>query len=507
MPIFAAVDIGSNSVRLKVARLVRRRLQTLHEDREVTRLGEAVFRGGLLAPAAMAQTIKVLQRFHRAAQKHGADRVRVVATSALRDARNAHSFREWVRAATGWQVEVVTGLDEARLIHLAILSNSRLSPSPVLLMDLGGGSCELTVSRRGHIKETVSLPLGAVRLTREFLRHNPPKKKEMARMGRFIAEEVGRVAASIAAARAHRMIATSGTAAALSVNRRRAQGKRGSIVVSRRATAKMAAKLAKLTEAERQRLPGIGTKRAEIIVAGTTVFAEVMERCGLPGFRYSPLGLRDGLLAEMAAEHDRRTRSRRQIESDRRDALQALGARYQADAAHAQQVREHALELFGELRELHQLPAEYEEWLTAAAMLHEVGGYVNRAGRHRHTYYIIAHSELFGYTQGQRRLIAAIARYLGKSRPAPGDRALKVLPLGDREPVRRAVVLLRLAAALDQGRRGAVRRVRAKVKGSRVLLTLKSRRRSGADLEVWALEKERGYFREVFGRELAAALS
>src|ERR1700675_2793680 len=231
MPIFAAVDIGSNSVRLKVARLVRRRLQTLHEDREVTRLGESVLRGGFLAPAAMAQTIKVLQRFHRAAQKHGADRVRVVATSALRDARNAHSFREWVRAATGWEVEVVTGLDEARLIHLAIVSNSRLSPSPVLLMDLGGGSCELTVSRKGHIKETVSLPLGAVRLTREFLRHAPPKKKEMARMRKFIAEEVGRVAGRIAATRVHRMIATSATAAALSENRRRAQGKRrGNIV-------------------------------------------------------------------------------------------------------------------------------------------------------------------------------------------------------------------------------------------------------------------------------------
>lgn len=507
MPIFAAVDIGSNSVRLKVARLVRRRLQTLHEDREVTRLGEAVFRGGMLAPAAMAQTIKVLQRFHRAAQKHGADRVRVVATSALRDARNAHSFREWVRAATGWQVEVVTGLDEARLIHLAILSNSRLSPSPVLLMDLGGGSCELTVSRRGHIKETVSVPLGAVRLTREFLRHDPPKKKEMARMRRFIAEEVGRIAARIAAARVHRMIATSGTAEAMSENRRRTQGLRpGNVVVSRRAAAKLAAKLARMSAEERQRLPGIGTKRTEIIVAGATVFAEVMERCGLSGFRYSPLGLRDGLLAEMAAEHDRRTRSRRQIESDRQDALLSLSARYQADEEHAQQVRGHALELFRELRELHQLPAVYEEWLTAAAMLHEVGGYVNRAGRHRHTYYIIAHSEIFGYTQAQRRLIAAIARYLGKSRPAPGDRALKLLPLGEREPVRRAVVLLRLASALDQGRRGAVRRVRAKVKDSRVLLTLKCRR-AGADLEVWALEKERGYFREVFGRELAAALS
>src|SRR5580765_7705649 len=155
MPTFAAVDIGSNSVRLKISRLVSHRLVEIHEDREVTRLGESVFRNGFLSPEAIALTVKVLRRFHRAAQRTGADVVRVVATSALRDARNSRAFLEWVRSATGWSVEIISGLEEARLIHLGIISNGRVNANPVLLVDLGGGSCELTLSRKGQILETV----------------------------------------------------------------------------------------------------------------------------------------------------------------------------------------------------------------------------------------------------------------------------------------------------------------------------------------------------------------
>jgi len=153
---------------------------------------------------------------------------------------------------------------------------------------------------------------------------------------------------------------------------------------------------------------------------------------------------------------------------------------------------------------VHRLPPEYEEWLSAAAMLYEVGDYVNRNGRHRHAYYIVAHSEILGYTPEQRRIIAAIARYLGKSRPLPGDAAMKALPPSDRERVRKACLLLRLARALNLGRSGAVRGTRVRV-GSTVHLVLESKPRASVDLELWAVEKERDYFLEVFGRELSAA--
>src|SRR5262252_6898730 len=215
MPVFAAVDIGSNSVRLKIARLRGHKLQFIHEDREVTRLGEGVFRSNFLSPESMAETVKVLRRFHRTAQRLGTDSVRVVATAALRDARNSQAFLEWVRSATGWTVEIISGLEEARLIHLGLVSHLRLSTSTVLMIDLGGGSCELTVSVKGHIRETVSLPLGAVRLTNEFLRHDPPRKPELRRLRGFIGREAGRIMERITRSKPKVVIATSGTAESL----------------------------------------------------------------------------------------------------------------------------------------------------------------------------------------------------------------------------------------------------------------------------------------------------
>src|ERR1700723_3680719 len=263
MPTFAAVDIGSNSVRLKIARLIRGHLRPIHEDREVTRLGEGVFRSGFLTPESMADTVKVLRRFHRATQQVATDPVRVVATSALRDARNSQAFLEWVRSATGWKVEIISGLEEARLIHLGIVSNLRVDSSPALLIDLGGGSCELTVSGRGHIRDTVSLPLGAVRLTDEFLSHDPPRKGELKRLQGFVTREVNRIAARVVAAKVKNVMATSGTAAALAAaaSHLRKNGSRQRAVVSRAEMTRIAKQLARLPVDERQQIDGIGPRR------------------------------------------------------------------------------------------------------------------------------------------------------------------------------------------------------------------------------------------------------
>jgi exopolyphosphatase / guanosine-5'-triphosphate,3'-diphosphate pyrophosphatase len=508
MPVFAAVDIGSNSVRLKIARLRGHKLHAIHEDREVTRLGEGVFRTNFLSPESMAETVKVLRRFHRTAQRLGTDSVRVVATSALRDARNSQAFLEWVRSATGWTVDIISGLEEGRLIHLGLVANLRLSTSTVLMIDLGGGSCELTVSRNGHIRDTVSLPLGAVRLTNEFLSHDPPRKGELQRMSGFIAREVGRASGRIVASRVKAAIATSGTAAALAAAARhliRPTRAGRTPVVSRAEMKRIAKLISRLPLEERKKIEGIGPRRAEIIVAGAMVYRELVERCQLRSFRYSPLGLRDGLLAQMAAEYDRSTRSGRQIESERWDSLQQAVHHYRVDMAHALQVRASAMELFTALKSLHHLPPEYREWLSAAAMLYEVGDYVNRSGRHRHAHYIISNSEILGYTPEQRRIIAAIARYLGKSRPTQGDANLKgLLPL-DQEHIAKASMLLRLARSMNLGRSRAVQKARVTIRDSGVKMTLVPRRRVGVDLELWAIEKDRDYFRELFGRELSAA--
>src|SRR6267154_3052479 len=505
MPTFAAVDIGSNSVRLKISRLVSHRLVEIHEDREVTRLGESVFRSGFLSPEAIALSVKVLRRFHRAVQDEGADSVRVVATSALRDARNSRAFLEWVRSSTGWRVEIISGVEEARLIHLGLTSTLRVNSSSVLMIDLGGGSCELTVSHKGHIRETVSLPLGAVRLTNDFLHHDPPRKSEMRQLRGLIAREAGRISGRITGLKPKAVIATSGTAEALAkVSHAMYQTKsQRTMTVNRLQMRRIAKMLARLSLDERRKVPGIGLRRAEIVIAGAAVYSELMERYKLLGFRFSPLGLRDGLLAQMAADYDHATRSGRQIESERRDSILSAVEHYHVDLQHAARVRETAMHLFSDLRSVHRLPPEYKEWLAAAAMLCEVGDFVNRTGRHRHTYYIISHSEILGYTPQQRKLIAAIARYLGKSRPSLEEAPMKAVDPADRAGVQKAILLLRLARALNLGRSRAVEKVRVSQRAGEVKLTLLPRRRMGVDLELWAVEKDAAYFREVFGRELS----
>jgi exopolyphosphatase/guanosine-5'-triphosphate,3'-diphosphate pyrophosphatase len=323
----------------------------------------------------------------------------------------------------------------------------------------------------------------------------------------FIFREIDRTSDRIKRARPTVAIATSGTAESLAAvchGLYKTKGSRAASV-SKTQMRRIAKLLARLPLEGRKKLSGVGPRRAEIIVPGAAVYLGLLERCQLQGFRYSPLGLRDGLLAQMAAEYDRTTRSGKQIESERWDSIRAAVAHYRVDMKHALNVRASAMQLFAALKSVHALPMEYEEWLSAAAMLYEVGDYVNRNGRHRHTYYIISHSEILGYTPEQRRIIAATARYLGKSRPAPGDAPIKVLPSADQDYVLKASLLLRLARALNLSRTAAVRSARVRVHEGEVKLTLVTKQRSSVDLELWAVEKEKTYFREVFGRELSAA--
>ena len=225
------------------------------------------------------------------------------------------------------------------------------------------------------------------------------------------------------------------------------------------AVRKLAAKLAKMTLPEREAVPGIGPRRAEIIVAGAQVYAELLESFGLTGFRYSPLGLRDGILAQMLAEQDARAKAHREFEHERWESVLATARRYGVDPRQAEPVRAHARAAFSRIENSARAAARVRELARAAAILRDTGKFINHQGHHRHTQYIISSSEIYGYTQLQRTLVSAIARYLGKSRPQPGDRALRNIPADEHKNVQRAVVLLRLAVALNQDRASDVLRV------------------------------------------------
>jgi len=516
MPTFAAIDIGSNSCRLKIASVQKHRLKTLHEDREVTRLGESVFQTGVISPEAMAATIRALKRFHKAVQMHVADKVRVVATSAMRDARNAQAFTEWVLSATGWNVEVISGLEEGHLIHLGVVTHEVGARGRCVLIDLGGGSCEITLSDRGRIRSMVSLALGAVRIQQEFLQTDPPPKDDIARLKQYIDRELKKAERKIGAPRAALVIATSGTAAALaeasgyvrkksSARKRTLQKKRlehvGSMTADITEVRALADRMAKMRDEQRAAIPGIGPRRSEIIVGGALVYASLMERFGLKSFRYSALGLRDGILAQMLGDVDLRASVHQKIESERWAGVLEVCSRYSIELRRVEPVRQHVVELFDALTRVHELPEEYRLWLESAAMMQDVGKFMNHQGHHRHAQYIIANSEIFGFSPEQRIIVSALARYLGKTRPDPMDRVLRAIPLEEHMHVVRAIVLLRLAVALNQDRASAVVRIRTHVYPKRVLLELVPGR-GGAELEAWSLKKEAAYFREVFRREL-----
>jgi exopolyphosphatase/guanosine-5'-triphosphate,3'-diphosphate pyrophosphatase len=261
-----------------------------------------------------------------------------------------------------------------------------------------------------------------------------------------------------------------------------------------------------MNNAERIAVPGVGPRRTEIIVAGAQVFAELLERLSLPGFVYSDLGLRDGILAQMLAELDARTMAHQQFERERWLGVLSACKRYGVDPRHAEAVRQHTVQLFRDLASVHQLPEEYRTWLEAAAMMRDVGKFMNYQGHHRHAQYIIANSELFGFTPQQRAIVSAIARYMGKSRPDPADRTMRLIPPQEHTHVHSAVVLLRLAVALNQDRASDVLKVAVRVYPKRVLVEI-SPGRTGAELELWSLRKEAAYFREVFRRELFPTLT
>jgi exopolyphosphatase / guanosine-5'-triphosphate,3'-diphosphate pyrophosphatase len=506
MQTLAAIDIGSNSCRLKVARVVQHKLRTVHEDREVTRLGTSVFESGLVSPEAMAATLQALKRFYRAVQMHGANRVRAVATAAMRDARNGRAFLAWMRDETGWDVEVISGLEEARLIHRGVVNNEPGTAGRCLLIDVGGGSCEVTLSERKRLKETVSLPLGAVRLTEEFLKSDPPTKEDIARLKQFIGREMRRASRRVTPGRIQIVVATSGTAAALSeATRVIAKARARDYVASAKDVRRLTDKLTKMNSEARSAIPGIGPRRSEIIIAGAQVFSALLENFSLPGFRYSDMGLRDGVLAQMLAEQDPRTSAHQQYERDRWEAVLETSRRYGVDPRQAEPVRQHAVQLFHDLRLVHELPAEYETWLEAAAMLRDIGKFMNYQGHHRHAQYIIANSEIFGFNPAQRVITSAVARYIGKSRPEPEGRTMRQVPPEEHEHVKRAVVLLRLAVALNQDRASDILRVRVRVYPKQVMFEI-SPGRTGAGLELWSLRKEAAYFRDVFRRELFVTL-
>ena len=498
---YAAVDIGSNSTRMLAAEVAPGAGPVvLASEREVTRLGASVFHDGRISVAAMEETARVLARMAEIYRRLGVVGVRAVATSAVRDASNQAEFISRASAALGTQVEIVTGREEARLIHQGVMSRWPQNGKRVLMIDIGGGSAEIISSEDGTLLDAVSKPLGAVRLQELFLHADPPAERELHQMTEFVDAKLEAAIARIGL-RWDRVIATSATAAAVvcAVNRvsrsRRDQADR--LRASTAQIRKLYQKLASLDLAGRRKVAGIGPRRAEIIVAGAGTLLRILERFHAAGLYYSAAGVRDGIIADMAARGVGGELAR--LSREQRKEVERVVSRFGASLKHARRVASFTHYLFARLQVLHQLALNYGRLLEASAYFSEVGHYINDSAHHKHAYYIVSNVDFSGFTNREREFIATLCRYHRKAMPSPAHPEFQSLNPDDRRPLLLLIPILRLADNLARGpERENVEIVSCEIQSARVLIRLRARREP--DLAEWAASRVSDVFDEVYGR-------
>jgi exopolyphosphatase/guanosine-5'-triphosphate,3'-diphosphate pyrophosphatase len=503
---YAAVDVGSNSVRMLAAEVVSGgKIQPLAQDRQVTRLGASVFKNGVIAQDAMQFVCENLARMAQEFKKAEVTAVRAVATSAVRDASNQEEFLQKASGALGSPVEIISGQEEARLIHLGVQGRWPQSGERVLMVDVGGGSTEIILSDRGALSVAFSKPLGAVRLTEVFLGSDPPTELELRQLERYIDEKLATPLERIGVQPFSRMIGTSATAAALvcAVNRipraRRNEADRLRATTSQ--IRKLYEELRTRDLAARRKTLGIGPRRADLIVAGTAVFLRVLQLFRHSSMYYSAAGVRDGIIADLAARGVGRELS--ELNRDQRRSVEQMARRYGVQINHARKVASLGQTLFEALRPLHKLPPNYGKLLEAAAYLHDIGHFVSDTGHHKHSFYLVLHSDLPGFTDPERQVIASLCRYHRKSMPSLRHGTFGSLSEEHRRALFLLSPLLRLADSLDRGHEQRIERMHVDLRNGQIVLGLESR--NGVDLELWAAARIGDLFREVYQTPLVLA--
>jgi exopolyphosphatase/guanosine-5'-triphosphate,3'-diphosphate pyrophosphatase len=504
VPRYAAIDIGSNSIRMEAAEVISGQpTRILVSDREVTRLGDSVFRTGFVSEEALQSTCRVLARMAEQYRRLDVAGVRAVATSAIRDTRNQAAFLERASEAAGTPVEIISGREEARLIHLGVQSDWPQKEKRVLLLDIGGGSAEVIASYGGHLTEIFSKPLGAVRLNANFLNSDPPDAVQLLQMREFINEKMDDVVRRLGRDGWDRVIATSATAAAAaSAVARVPRSKRDQIDrlrVPATEIRRLYANLSVKNLAARRKATGIGPRRAEIIVPGLAVLLRFLEEFRVRAFYYSKAGVRDGIIADLAARNVGAELAR--LTRDQRREVEDMGRRYHVPLDRARRVGNIAQQLFSALQPLHNLPPGYGRLLEAAAYLLDVGHIVSSASHHKHSWYLVSNSDLAGFTDRERLLIAALCRYHRKSLPSPLHSAYQLLSSEEKQILMRLVPLLRLADNLEPGRGDGIQRVECRLRDDGV--QLKVHGDGDIDLAQWGAERAGEVFRDVYNRSIS----
>jgi len=518
----AAIDIGTNSVHMVIVKIdpVLATFTITAREKDTVRLGERDPKTGNLSAPAMARAIAALKRCRDLAQSSNVDYLIAVATSATREASNGAEFLERIEQEVGLKVDLISGQEEARRIYLGVLSGMDFNHQPHLIIDIGGGSTELILADRQEPRFLSSTKIGAVRLTRDFVQSDPISPTELASLRAYVRgmleRPIDELRHWIQPGERVRLVGTSGTIETLAMVTALQQQKEipnplQGYELQRRDIRDWVKRFATLTYDQRLAIPGLSDKRAEIILAGAVILLEAMTMLNLDCLVICERALREGVIVDWMLTHgliENRLRFQGEI---RQRSVMKIAHKYQVDLLYGERVAQFALAFFDQLQGiLHFWGDREREWLWAAAILHNCGIYISHSSHHKHSYYLIRHGELLGFTEIELELIANLARYHRRNKPK--RRHLDYMKLAEehRLLIRQLSAILRLAVAMDRRQIGAIKNFECKYDPEYRQLHLHLfpvQAEDDCTLELWNLDYKKVVFEEEFNVKVVATLA
>ena len=510
----AAIDIGTNSFHLIVVKMLEDgNFEIIDREREVIRLGEGNTGDiKVILPEAFDRAVNALKRFKGIADSHSAE-LRAVATSAVREAHNRNDFISDVFDETGITIEVISGIEEARLIYLGMLRAVPVYDKRILAIDIGGGSTEFLVGEKGNSIYSVSLKIGAVRLTQKFFQDFSISNSSIKSCRDWVEGELYQTANFIKKENYQLCLGSSGTimAAGVMVNTMRNKSSSGNGILNnfeftRDELLEIEEEiLSKKSVEKRKKIHGLEDKRAEIIPAGIIILRTIFDLFELDRMTISGFALREGIVIDSMQKHHADL-SKPGFEDIRKQSIYKLAKACLDDISHSEHVAKLSLQLFDQLKELHGLGNEHRECLEAAAILHDVGYHIAHANHHHHSFYIIKNSELLGFNENEIDIIAHTARYHRKSHPKANHHEYNELPYMTKMIIKKLSGILRIADSFDRTHRKLVSDLQASVKNHTVEIKLFYNGEIKPDIELWNLERRKGLFEEVFEKKIVVRI-
>jgi exopolyphosphatase/guanosine-5'-triphosphate,3'-diphosphate pyrophosphatase len=501
----AAIDCGTNSIHMIVVR-IRPDLsfEVIDREKEMVRLGSGGLDGKALTDEAMAAGLQTFSRFRRLAASHQVEEILAAATSAVREAENGGRFLAAVERETGIRARVISGTEEARLIHLAAVYGVDVAGASVVVLDIGGGSVEITHGTGPTLRVAKSFKVGVIRLTERYVHSDPLSGRDERKLVRHLDEELANYLAEIRAAGFDRVIGTSGTILSLgtvaSADRRRMSDDVRNLRVPAKQIHQLRKEITARSITERMKLPGLDPRRADLIVGGAVLLDTMLRRLEATEITLCDLALREGLVLDYIQRNRKHIAQAGQYPDVRRRSVIELAERCTYWPEHAQQIARLALSVFDQTRSIHGLTDREREWLEFAAILHDIGTHISYEGHHKHSYYLIKNGDLRGFEPEESEIIALIARYHRKNAPRKANPAFRALGAKQRRAVRTLAAILRFAETLDRSHAQVITSVELHDRSEEYLVKLRA---SGdAELELWAAQRQTEPLERALGKPI-----